>query len=105
MEFNHDLILHGKSTTETYDEYGNPIESNKDISILCSEGAVSRSEYYQASNAGLKAQAVVYINPADYSGEKTATFLGNTHTIERVYPYEDGGVKYLELTLVDRIGD
>lgn len=105
MEFNHDLTLHSEKPTGQYDADGNPIIQKINNTILCAEGVVSRSEYYQASSVGLKAQAVLYVNPDDYSGEKTATFMDNTHTVERVYPYEDGGIKYLELTLTDRLGD
>lgn len=105
MEFNHDLILHSVITGTDYDEDGNPIETPAQREILCAKGAVSRYDYYQAATVGLKAQAVVYVIPDDYLGERTCTFEGETHTVERDYPFEDGGVMYTELTLTDRIGD
>lgn len=105
MEFNHDLTLHAAIPSDEYDEDGNPVTEPADRTILCAKGAVTRYDYYQAASVGLKAQAVVYVIPDDYLGERTCTFEGETHTVERDYPFEDGGVMYTELTLTDRIGD
>lgn len=104
MQFNHDLILRSESLT-SYDEYGNEVSTQVDRHVLCVKGSVGRYDYYQAANVGLKAQAVVYVIPDDYQGERIAVFEGRTHTVERDYPVEDGGIMYTELTLTDRIGD
>lgn len=93
MQFNHDLILRSSSEI-AYDEYGNEVSEPVDRAVLCAKGAV-----------GLKAQAVVYVIPDDYQGERIAIFEGRTHTVERDYPHEEGGIVYTELTLTDRIGD
>ena len=105
MEFNHDLTLHSVITGTDYDEDGNPIETPVQREILCAKGAVTRYDYYQAATVGLKAQAVIYVIPDDYQGERICTFEGKTLTVERDYPYEEGGILYTELTLTDRIGD
>lgn len=105
MEFNHDLILHSTVAGEAFDEDGNLITIPVQREILCAKGAVSRYDYYQAATVGLKAQAVVYVIPDDYQGERICTFEGKSLTVERDYPFEEGGILYKELTLTDRIGD
>lgn len=104
VQFNHDLTLRSSSEI-AYDEYGNEVSEPVDRTVLCAKGAVGRYDYYQAASVGLKAQAVVYVIPDDYQGERIAIFEGRTHTVERDYPVEDGGILYTELTLTDRIGD
>ncbi len=104
--WNHDLVLLGEKKITGYDKDGNAIFTRDETDILCSERSLTRSEFYQASQAGLKPRFTVLVNPFEYSGEKLCTYKGETLSIARTYgPVMVNGVSLLELQLVERIGN
>lgn len=76
------LISYG---TATYDSYGNEaiIETTTDVYVQ--PRGVYQSEFYNASQLGLKPSLTLYIaNKADYNGQKVLTYEGTEYTVIRV---------------------
>lgn len=103
-EFHDELTLISFGPT-MIDEWGNRIRTEEPRALLCSVKSVVRSEFYQASTAGLHPAYTVYVHPFEYDGEKLAELYGERYSIARTYLTEIAGIEYLELQLVERIGD
>ena len=77
-----------------------PIYEETRSSVLCTEEPVSRSEFFAAGQIGIDPEAMVVINPAEYSGEKLTEFKGKRMTIYRKYERSENELElYLQLTL------
>lgn len=96
-----DIILVSKTFAQ--DEIGQPIpiEHNTDP-IPAQKMSVTRSEFYESSRSGLRAE-YVYITPAiNYSGEETLIEAGVRYTIYRTY--RDAESEDIELYARKEIG-
>lgn len=62
------------STTITYDEIGNPIETPNNIDILCDMKSIGRTEFYNAAANGLKPEAIFVVHPYEYNNERYVEF-------------------------------
>lgn len=96
------LISHGEPVV---DEWGNRTRPEVKRDVLCSVSSVTRTEFYQASSAGLKPAYTVYVHPFEYKHEKLVELRGLRLNVSRTYETEIDGITYLELQLVERIGD
>lgn len=60
-----------------------PIELRRDV--FCRVSAISRREWFDAGNSGLKPELMFSVFFGDYSGEKTVEYNGNRYTVYRTY--------------------
>ena len=72
MTFDNELTL--LSSTITYDDIGNPIETPTSINILCGLKSISRTEFYNAAANGLKPTLIFVVHPYEYGGETYIEF-------------------------------
>lgn len=63
--FDDEVILIGREIT-TYDEEGNPTKVRSEKTVFCNELSVYGSDFYNASQVGLKPQAVLEIHHFEY---------------------------------------
>lgn len=90
-----------RSTTYTLDSALNQVPVFEDREVFVKPRSVSRSDFYQAAQSGLKPSIVLVISTAeDYQGEKVVLFESKEYTVLRVYqrPEKDE----VELTLEER---
>jgi hypothetical protein len=78
----HDVIYLIKVTI-IEDELGNQIPQERSRMIFANQYNLSASEYYQASNQGLKPEKAFQINTLDYQGEEEIGHDGVSYTIIR----------------------
>lgn len=105
MTFDNGLTL--ISSTVTYDDIGNPIETPSNIDILCGVKSVGRTEFYNASANGLKPSYIFVVHPYEYNGETYVEFSKDS-TLKKRYrvikTYEKD-MEELELTCEKVIGN
>ena len=72
--------------TITYDDIGNPIESEPiETIIFCEVNSISRNEFYNASMAGLKPSIVFTIHSYEYNDEEKIKFNEKDYKVMRTY--------------------
>lgn len=87
--------------TFTVDSVGNTIPAEQTTTVFCKPRSVTRSEFYQAAQAGLKPSLVLVISHfADYNNERIVEFQGKRYTVTRAYIRPDRDT--IELTLEER---
>lgn len=62
------------STTITYDDIGNPVETPNNIDILCDMKSIGRTEFYNAAANGLKPSYILVVHPYEYNNETYILF-------------------------------
>jgi hypothetical protein len=62
------------SSTITYDDIGNPIETPVEIDILCDMKSIGRTEFYNAAANGLKPEYILVVHPYEYNNETYVLF-------------------------------
>lgn len=83
------------------DENGNSIPLEEERTVFCKPRSVTRSEFYQASMAGLKPSMVLVLSHfADYENERIVEVNGVRYTVTRAYVRPDRDA--IELTLEER---
>ena len=61
---------------------------------FCQELSVTRTEYYDADNVGLKPEVVLKLSRAsEYNNELTLRYQEKVYDIIRNYPTRDGGIE------------
>lgn len=71
--------------TPTFDAYGNETLPVTETEVLVQPRSVYQSEFYNASQIGLKPSLTLFIsNRMDYSGQKVLTFEGREYSVIRV---------------------
>ena len=75
-----------RSTAYTLDSALNQVPVFEDREVFVKPRSVSRSDFYQAAQSGLKPSIVLLISTAeDYQGEKVVLYEGKEYTVLRVY--------------------
>ena len=72
MTYDNELTLIQQTTT--YDDIGNPIESDNKINVLCGLKSIGRTEFYNAAANGLKPNYIFIVHPYEYNGETYVEF-------------------------------
>lgn len=105
MTFDNELIL--LSSTVTYDDIGNPIETPIEVDILCGVKSIGRTEFYNAAANGLKPSYIFVVHPYEYSGETYVKFSkdGVQYTKYKVMKTYEANMEELELTCEKVIGN
>ena len=93
--WNHEIKLISKKVTGK-DKLKQPIYEDVEVTILCRKKKVTRSEFYQANQAGLRPSLVVEVHNFEYDNQEHATFEGKQYRILKTYPIDS---EILELTL------
>ena len=94
--WNHEITLISKKVTGK-DKLLQSISEDVEVTLLCRKKRVTRSEFYQANQAGLKPSLVVEIRNFEYEDQEFAKFEGKQYRILKTYPIDDSEI--LELTL------
>ena len=61
------------------------IYSEKETTVLCEVVSLSRSEYFDAAEAGINAEFQFNINPVEYNGELVVEYKNRRYKIYRTY--------------------
>lgn len=79
----HELTL----ITQTFatDQLGNQVPTKTEIIVYCDVKSISRSEFYYASNTGLKPSIVFTVNDFDYNKQELVKFEGQEYNVIRTY--------------------
>ena len=68
-----------------FDEIGNHISDKEKTEVFCKEKSVSRSEFYNASIAGLKPSIVFIVKLVDYNNETKVEYDNSIYNVIRTY--------------------
>lgn len=79
----HELTLIKEDHKE--DEIGNQIPDEIKTTVFCSIKSVSRNEFYNAANTGLKPSLVFIVHSYEYENEEKVEFEGNKYKVIRTY--------------------
>lgn len=102
-----DDVIKLLSSTFTFDEYGNSVETTTERTVFCRVESVGRTEFYQAAQNDMHPDYVFTISHyKDYMGEKELLYTDWTgeekrYVITRTYRWGDS----IELTAEERIGN
>lgn len=91
------------ATTYGKDIYGVDRKSETERTVLCEVRSATRSEFYQAAQAGMKPELEVSLFFADYQNEPLAKYNDQMYTVVRSYRGEDD--ERIILTLERKTGN
>ena len=97
--WNHEITLISKKATGK-DKLLQPISEDVEITLLCRKKRVTRSEFYQANQAGLRPSLVVEVHNFEYDNQEHAVFEGKKYRVLKTYPIDS---EILELTLSEKL--
>ena len=93
-----------RTETITVNDIGVEKKTYTDKQVFVKTRAVTRREFYDAQQAGLRPSIVLILqNAVDYDGEKVAIYRGREYTVLRTYWTDDGDS--IELTLEERVAN
>lgn len=95
--WNHEITLITKAITGQ-DELKQNLVEETETKLLCRRKSVTRSEFYQANQAGLRPSLVVEIRSFEYGNQEFAEHEGKRYRILKTYPIN---LEILELTLTE----
>lgn len=99
-----DLTLLGAATYHD-DEYGNQIAVPAEQVVQAAEQQISRQEFYQAAQAGIRPARMFVVHPFEYHGEDRVRVDGNTYSVIRTFQRSDDELElYVEQKVADRDG-
>ena len=97
--WNHEITLIENKITGKDKLKQNIIEEVKTV-LLCRKKSVTRSEFYQANQAGIRPSLVVDIHSFEYDNQELAEFEGKRYRILKTYPVD---LETLELTMTEKL--
>ncbi|MGQ7544909.1 phage head closure protein [Streptococcus suis] len=97
--WNHEITLVAKRITGKDKLKQNITKEVKSI-LLCRKKSITRSEFYQANQAGIRPSLVVDIHSFEYDNQELAEFEGKRYRILKTYPVD---LEILELTLTEKL--
>ena len=91
------------SATITKDATGQSVPGKpKNTTCIGSLDSVYQNEFYQAEQAGIRAQGVITMNRAEFDGQKILSINGQNYTIYRTYERD---ADWIELHYGERVGN
>ncbi|RBP89395.1 SPP1 family predicted phage head-tail adaptor [Cytobacillus firmus] len=84
------------------DNIGNQIPSEKKTTILCDSKSVSRAEFYNAANNGMKPTRIFLIHKFEYDEQQKVEFEGKRYDVIKTYKVNS---EEIELTCQRMIGN
>ncbi|MGQ7430249.1 phage head closure protein [Streptococcus suis] len=97
--WNHEITLIAKKITGKDKLKQNITEEVKTV-LLCRKKSITRSEFYQANQAGIRPSLVVDIHSFEYDNQELAEFEGKMYRVIKTYPVD---LETLELTLTEKL--
>ena len=97
--WNHEITLIENKITGKDKLKQNIIEEVKTV-LLCRKKSITRSEFYQANQAGIRPSLVVDIHSFEYDNQELAEFEGKRYRILKTYPVD---LETLELTMTEKL--
>ena len=97
--WNHEITLIAKKITGQ-DKLKQNITEEVKTKLLCRKRSVTRSEFYQANQAGIRPSLVVDIHSFEYDNQELAEFEGKRYRILKTYPVD---LETLELTMTEKL--
>ncbi|MDG3157599.1 phage head closure protein [Streptococcus suis] len=97
--WNHEITLIAKNITGKDKLKQNITEEVKTV-LLCRKKSITRSEFYQANQAGIRPSLVVDIHSFEYDNQELAEFEGERYRVIKTYPVD---LETLELTLTGKL--
>lgn len=89
-----------RKATISLDAVGNEVKTYSERQVFCKTRGVTRREFYDAAQAGLRPQIVLIMqNKIDYEGEEEVEFHGKVYGVMRTY-WDDADE--IELILEER---
>lgn len=95
--WNQEIILIGKKIAGQDKLKQNIIEEVR-TTLLCRKRSVTRSEFYQANQVGIRPHLIVDIHSFEYNNQEVAEFEGKKYRILKTYLVRHD---ILELTLME----
>lgn len=87
-----------------FDELGNEKIITAEKQIFCNKKSVNQSEFFKASEAGLKPQLMILVFAVDYNGENKIKVDDKVYYIYRTYQKNKDKLElYLSTKLVDGV--
>ena len=81
-----DEVLTLITTTQTTDEYGDPVMGETGREVLCREDSIGQTEFYQAHANGLKPEIKLVLGDyLDYNGEQLVRYTPLGQTEEQLF--------------------
>ncbi|HFI0500810.1 TPA: phage head closure protein [Streptococcus suis] len=97
--WNHEITLIEQKITGKDKLKQNITEEVKTV-LLCRKKSITRSEFYQANQAGIRPSLVVDIHSFEYDNQELAEFEGERYRILKTYPVD---LETLELTMTEKL--
>ncbi|HEL1946009.1 TPA: phage head closure protein [Streptococcus suis] len=97
--WNHEITLIAKKITGKDKLKQNITEEHKTV-LLCRKKSITRSEFYQANQTGIRPSLVVDIHSFEYDNQELAEFEGKRYHILKTYPVD---LETLELTMTEKL--
>ena len=97
--WNHEITLIAKKIIGTDELKQNITEEVKTL-LLCRKKSITRSEFYQANQAGIRPSLVVDIHSFEYDNQELAEFDGKKYRVIKTYPVD---LETLELTMTEKL--
>ena len=97
--WNNEITLIAKRIIGTDKLKQNITEEVKTL-LLCRKKSITRSEFYQANQAGIRPSLVVDIHSFEYDNQELAEFDGKKYRIIKTYPVD---LETLELTMTEKL--
>ena len=97
--WNHEITLTAKQNIGKDKLKQNITEEVKTV-LLCRKKSITRSEFYQANQAGIRPSLVVDIHSFEYDNQELAEFEGKRYRILKTYPVD---LETLELTMTEKL--
>ena len=97
--WNHEITLTAKQIIGKDKLKQNITEEVKTV-LLCRKKSITRSEFYQANQAGIRPSLVVGIHNFEYDNQELAEFEGKRYRILKTYPVD---LETLELTMTEKL--
>ena len=88
-----------RKPTVLIDDYGNEIKAFSEKQIFCDTRSITRREFYDAAQAGLRPEVVLRMQKIDYEGEEEIEWRGKVYHVMRTY-WDDADL--MEIYLEER---
>ena len=73
----------------TFDSIGQQIPVESKTTVFCDVSSISRSEWFNAGQSGLKPEIMFTIFRGDYNGERIVEYDGHRYSVYRSYAPAD----------------
>lgn len=73
----------------TTDKFGNQVSKDIRRTIQATRKNISRAEFYQAGQAGIRPSTMFVVHPYEYEDETKVEYNGKRYSVVRVYQLDD----------------